>query len=49
MWLATRAAAEIPAARAEVLDSAGLMAYIDQPEQWLAAVSDFLCCSGLEG
>lgn len=40
--LAVRAAAAIPAARAVILDEAGHMAQIDQPQQWLAAVAAFL-------
>ncbi|MEV7042713.1 alpha/beta hydrolase [Amycolatopsis sp. NPDC051061] len=32
----------IPAARAVVLDDAGHMAHIDQPEQWITAVGEFL-------
>jgi pimeloyl-ACP methyl ester carboxylesterase len=40
--LARQAAALIPAARAVVLDGAGHMAHIDQPERWVAAVGGFL-------
>jgi pimeloyl-ACP methyl ester carboxylesterase len=40
--LARQAAALIPAARAVVLDGAGHMAHIDQPERWIAAVGGFL-------
>jgi pimeloyl-ACP methyl ester carboxylesterase len=32
----------IPSARVTILDDAGHMAHIDQPEAWLAAVSEFL-------
>lgn len=34
--------AVIPAARAVVLENAGHMAHIDQPEQWITAVGEFL-------
>ncbi|WP_329407400.1 alpha/beta hydrolase [Nocardia vinacea] len=40
--LAEQAAAELPNAQAVVLDQAGHMAHIDQPEQWLVAVERFL-------
>jgi pimeloyl-ACP methyl ester carboxylesterase len=40
--LAQHAAALIPAARAVILDDAGHMAHIDQPEPWIRAVSRFL-------
>jgi pimeloyl-ACP methyl ester carboxylesterase len=40
--LADVTAAELPAAQAHVLDEAGHMAHVDQPERWLAAVEDFL-------
>lgn len=40
--LAEQAAAAIPAARAVILDEAGHMAHIDQPQRWLAAVATFL-------
>ena len=40
--LATQAAAHNPAARAVILDEAGHMAHIDQPDAWLAALTDFL-------
>ena len=40
--LAQRAADLIPAVRAIIVDNAGHMAHIDQPEQWLTAVSEFL-------
>jgi pimeloyl-ACP methyl ester carboxylesterase len=40
--LAERTAAEMPNARAVVLDQAGHMTHIDQPEEWLRAVTDFL-------
>ena len=40
--LAQQAAALIPSARAVVLQDAGHMAHIDQPEQWITAVSGFL-------
>lgn len=40
--LAGVTAAAVPAARACVLDDAGHMAHVDQPERWRAAVADFL-------
>jgi pimeloyl-ACP methyl ester carboxylesterase len=40
--LAEEAAGLIPAARAVVLDNAGHMAHIDQPQAWLDAVAGFL-------
>src|SRR6185437_4084950 len=40
--LITRAAARIPGARAVVLGDAGHMAHVDQPRNWLAAISSFL-------
>ena len=40
--LADVTAAAMPAARAVVLDDAGHMAHVDQPDRWLAAVEDFL-------
>ena len=40
--LAERTAAEMPNVRAVILDQAGHMAHIDQPEEWLRAVADFL-------
>ena len=40
--LARRAAGEIPAASAVVLDEAGHMTHVDQPGQWLLAVDRFL-------
>lgn len=40
--LAERTAAEMPNARAVVLDQAGHMTHIDQPEAWLQAIRDFL-------
>jgi pimeloyl-ACP methyl ester carboxylesterase len=40
--LALAAADMIPAARAVVLESAGHMAHIDQPDAWLSALRDFL-------
>lgn len=40
--LADQAATEIPTATAVVLDEAGHMTHIDQPEAWLTAVQDFL-------
>ena len=40
--LAEETAARNPAARAVVLDDAGHMAHIDQPEAWLAALAEFL-------
>jgi pimeloyl-ACP methyl ester carboxylesterase len=40
--LAEQAAALIPAARAVILEDAGHMAHIDQPGQWITAVSGFL-------
>ncbi|MCP3803155.1 alpha/beta hydrolase [Allokutzneria sp. A3M-2-11 16] len=44
--LAERAAALIPSARAVVLDEAGHMAHVDQPEGWLAAIEDFTADRG---
>jgi pimeloyl-ACP methyl ester carboxylesterase len=35
-------AAVVPTARAVVLDNAGHMAHIDQPERWITAVGEFL-------
>jgi pimeloyl-ACP methyl ester carboxylesterase len=40
--LTAEAAGLIPDARAVILDEAGHMAHVDQPEAWLAAVADFL-------
>jgi pimeloyl-ACP methyl ester carboxylesterase len=40
--LAERTAAEMPNARAAVIDQAGHMAHIDQPEAWLGAITGFL-------
>lgn len=40
--LAEQAAAAIPEARAVIIDQAGHMAHIDQPEAWLHAVTEFL-------
>jgi pimeloyl-ACP methyl ester carboxylesterase len=40
--LAQQAAALIPSARAVILQDAGHMAHIDQPGQWITAVSGFL-------
>ncbi|GAA4201900.1 proline iminopeptidase-family hydrolase [Actinocatenispora rupis] len=40
--LAEQAAKHIPSARAVVLEQAGHMAHIDQPDQWIAAVREFL-------
>jgi pimeloyl-ACP methyl ester carboxylesterase len=40
--LARRAAGEIPAASAVVLEEAGHMTHVDQPDQWLLAVDRFL-------
>ncbi|WP_084960603.1 alpha/beta fold hydrolase [Thermoactinospora rubra] len=40
--LAEEAAETLPGVRAVVLDEAGHMAHVDQPERWLAAVSAFL-------
>ena len=40
--LAYRAADELPAASAVVLDEAGHMTHVDQPGQWLLAVDRFL-------
>ena len=40
--LAERTAALLPGATAVVLDEAGHMAHVDQPEGWLAALSAFL-------
>ncbi len=41
-WRKASSAALIPAARAVVLDNAGHMAHIDQPDQWITAVGEFL-------
>ena len=40
--LAEEASALIPSARAVILEEAGHMAHVDQPERWLAAVTSFL-------
>jgi pimeloyl-ACP methyl ester carboxylesterase len=40
--LADQAAAQLPTARAVVLDAAGHMAHVDRPREWLAAVAEFL-------
>lgn len=40
--LAEQAAEHVPAARAVILEDAGHMAHIDQPERWLAALAEFL-------
>ncbi|MBR7839596.1 alpha/beta hydrolase [Actinospica durhamensis] len=40
--LAQSTAAQMPNARAVVIGQAGHMAHIDQPEEWLRAVTDFL-------
>jgi pimeloyl-ACP methyl ester carboxylesterase len=40
--LAERTAAEMPNARAAVIDQAGHMTHIDQPEAWLGAITGFL-------
>ncbi len=40
--LSEQTARAIPEARAVVLEEAGHMAHIDQPQQWLAALADFL-------
>ncbi|GAA3139446.1 alpha/beta hydrolase [Planomonospora alba] len=40
--LAGRAAELIPSARAVVIEDAGHMAHVDQPDSWLAAVAEFL-------
>jgi pimeloyl-ACP methyl ester carboxylesterase len=40
--LTAEAAGLIPSARAVILEEAGHMAHIDQPEAWLAAVAGFL-------
>jgi pimeloyl-ACP methyl ester carboxylesterase len=40
--LADEAAAQLPSARAVVLDEAGHMAHVDQPERWLSALTAFL-------
>ncbi|MFB8183604.1 alpha/beta fold hydrolase [Streptomyces sp. NPDC055966] len=37
-----QAADMIPSASAKILEAAGHMAHIDQPDTWLAAVSQFL-------
>lgn len=40
--LADEAAARIPAARAVVIDEAGHMTHVDQPDRWLDALAEFL-------
>jgi len=40
--LAERTAAEMPNARAAVIDQAGHLTHIDQPEAWLRAITEFL-------
>jgi pimeloyl-ACP methyl ester carboxylesterase len=40
--LAQKAANLIPAAQEAILEDAGHMAHIDQPEQWISAISSFL-------
>jgi pimeloyl-ACP methyl ester carboxylesterase len=40
--LAGQSAAAIPGARAVILDEAGHMAHVDQPDAWLDAVAEFL-------
>lgn len=40
--LTQQAAALIPAARAVILSGAGHMTHVDQPEQWISALSAFL-------
>jgi pimeloyl-ACP methyl ester carboxylesterase len=40
--LASEAAAAIPTAQAVILDEAGHMTHLDQPEAWLTAVQTFL-------
>jgi pimeloyl-ACP methyl ester carboxylesterase len=40
--LAEQAAARLPRARVAILDEAGHMAHVDDPEAWLAAVARFL-------
>jgi pimeloyl-ACP methyl ester carboxylesterase len=40
--LAVRAAAALPTARACLLEAAGHMAHVDQPEAWLSALEAFL-------
>jgi pimeloyl-ACP methyl ester carboxylesterase len=40
--LTAESAELIPDARAVILDEAGHMAHVDQPEAWLAAIADFL-------
>jgi pimeloyl-ACP methyl ester carboxylesterase len=40
--LARRTAATVPSASAVVLEQAGHMAHVDQPDQWLAAIDTFL-------
>ncbi|MEV6415329.1 alpha/beta hydrolase [Kribbella sp. NPDC051718] len=40
--LATEAATAIPTARAAILDEAGHMTHIDQPDAWLTAIRNFL-------
>lgn len=40
--LAEHAATEMPKTRAVILDQAGHMAHIDQPERWIEAIKEFL-------
>ncbi len=47
--LAGQAAAQMPMSRCRVLEDAGHMAHVDQPEEWLAAVREFLAGGGRLG
>lgn len=40
--LATRGARQIPNARVAVIDGAGHMTHVDEPDQWIAALESFL-------
>lgn len=52
VFLAIRCASQIPNARAAVIDGAGHMTHVDEPDQWIAALESFLIelplpCQGL--
>jgi pimeloyl-ACP methyl ester carboxylesterase len=40
--LAARAAGQIEAARVAIIDGAGHMTHVDEPDQWIAAIGNFL-------
>jgi pimeloyl-ACP methyl ester carboxylesterase len=42
VWLATRGADQIDHAQVAVIDGAGHMAHVDEPDQWLTALERFL-------